>query len=485
MADTMDSFQRGFGFGRGVADDAYTARRAQQIRGLAGQAYADPSQREALTAQMVAIDPEAGIAFGEQAQKREDNQLLRVEGLVKLLEDADKTDPRQAQSLWQTYGVPFARKFSQGTEPTANWAEAKPMVQQLKARIAMAKAAQGRAAGDNKVVGNALVNEAGDVIYQAPQQPRYFLTDQGLIEVGPNGPRELRLGPDGQPQQTFPTGGQVVFDPEMSEAPQSVQTGLRQWTSNTPDIVGGNAPIPAEAYADAERTFGTTQQPGGRRLMPATNASDQERLRLAREAAARSEEASRLAREAAEQRRKFGTIPQGMRVNAEGTALEQVPGAPAPAGSNPTVDEKKAATLLKRLEFSEQQLSDVLKKNPGAATPELDAMAAGNLPLVGDAAANLANSSARRQVEAAQLDILDAALTLGTGAAYTREQLIGYRSSYFPQYGDDKDTIAAKQARLKNVIEAAHIAAGRAGPQQGGASGAGSVIRYDAQGNRL
>jgi hypothetical protein len=65
-------------------------------------------------------------------------------------------------------------------------------------------------------------------------------------------------------------------------------------------------------------------------------------------------------------------------------------------------------------------------------------------------------------VEAAQLDMLDAALTLGTGAAYTREQLEGYRQAYFPAYGDEPGTVADKQARLKNVISAANIAAGKA-----------------------
>ena len=81
------------------------------------------------------------------------------------------------------------------------------------------------------------------------------------------------------------------------------------------------------------------------------------------------------------------------------------------------------------------------------------------------AANSLATGEERQQVEAAQLDILDAALTLGTGAAYTREQLEGYRKSYFPQIGDKKSTIADKEARLKNIINAAEIKAGNAAAQ--------------------
>ena len=72
-------------------------------------------------------------------------------------------------------------------------------------------------------------------------------------------------------------------------------------------------------------------------------------------------------------------------------------------------------------------------------------------------------TSAQRQiVESAQLDILDAALTLGTGAAYTREQLESYRKSYFPQINDKPENVAAKRARLQNILRSAEIASGRA-----------------------
>jgi hypothetical protein len=68
----------------------------------------------------------------------------------------------------------------------------------------------------------------------------------------------------------------------------------------------------------------------------------------------------------------------------------------------------------------------------------------------------------RQIVETAQLDILDAALTLGTGAAYTQGQLEGYRKSYFPQIGDKPENVAAKRARLQNILRSAEIASGRA-----------------------
>jgi hypothetical protein len=131
-------------------------------------------------------------------------------------------------------------------------------------------------------------------------------------------------------------------------------------------------------------------------------------------------------------------------------------------GTAPIEGERKAATLLQRLQGSQNQLTRALLDDPKAAGPQAFATAVGKLSKTG---ANLLNTEARQRVEAAQLDILDAALTLGTGAAYTKEQLEGYRQSYFPAYGDEPKTIADKQARLQNVIDAANFAAGKAAKQ--------------------
>ena len=121
--------------------------------------------------------------------------------------------------------------------------------------------------------------------------------------------------------------------------------------------------------------------------------------------------------------------------------------------------ERKAATLLQRMQFSEKQLQDVLQKNPEAAKPEyLSSFVKG----ISEPAANLIRSTPRQQIETAQMDILDAALTLGTGAAYTKEQLKGYQESYFPQIFDSPQVIKDKQNRLTNIIEAAKMSAGRA-----------------------
>lgn len=137
-------------------------------------------------------------------------------------------------------------------------------------------------------------------------------------------------------------------------------------------------------------------------------------------------------------------------------------GAGAGAG-NATEGERKAATLLQRMQGSEAQLEAALKLDKSAAKPGL--VSSGLRSLGMDTVANTVTPENRQKVEAAQLDILDAALTLGTGAAYTKEQLEGYRKSYFPQLGDKPQTVKDKQERLNNVLSAARIAAGRAGGQ--------------------
>lgn len=124
--------------------------------------------------------------------------------------------------------------------------------------------------------------------------------------------------------------------------------------------------------------------------------------------------------------------------------------------------ERTAAFLATRVAGGIADLNRYLRKNPDASKPAAGGVVAG---IFGAEARNWANSPARRQIEAAQLDILDAALTLGTGAAYTPEQLAGYRESYFPRLTDDEETVREKQVKLRRLLEAARIKAGSAAPQ--------------------
>jgi hypothetical protein len=135
-------------------------------------------------------------------------------------------------------------------------------------------------------------------------------------------------------------------------------------------------------------------------------------------------------------------------------------------GGNSTESERTAGFLASRLADSLKNLTAISGRSPEAGKPNLMESAAERIPYTDGAAANLVRSADRQQVIANQLDILDAALTLGTGAAYTREQLENYRSTYFPQLLDKPDTVTSKRQKLISLLTAAKIKAGRAAPPE-------------------
>jgi hypothetical protein len=162
---------------------------------------------------------------------------------------------------------------------------------------------------------------------------------------------------------------------------------------------------------------------------------------------------------------KFGLDKQKFTYQQQQDKIASTPGADGSPAKNVklTEGERKSATLLTRMEGSLAQMDDVLKENPSAAKPELLSSGVRGLTFgTQEALANTLTSSDRQRIESAQLDFLDAALTLGTGAAYTKEQLEGYRKSYFPQLGDSDAQVKDKAARRAKIIEAARIAAGNA-----------------------
>jgi len=128
-------------------------------------------------------------------------------------------------------------------------------------------------------------------------------------------------------------------------------------------------------------------------------------------------------------------------------------------GGKPTEAQAKVSTLLTRIQGGFQDIQAVRGRNPDAQTPGLgETLAEG---VFGEGVVSRATKGAdRRIVTDAQRDVLDALLTLGTGAAYNAEQLEGQTLSYFPQFNDTPEEIAAKNNRLQRLIEAAEVQAG-------------------------
>lgn len=143
---------------------------------------------------------------------------------------------------------------------------------------------------------------------------------------------------------------------------------------------------------------------------------------------------------------------------------EKRAGAPTTNINMPTESERTAGYLTTRLKNSLAQLQTAVGETPSAASPNFRAEVV-KYVTNSNYLKNLANPEARQRVEAAELDILDAALTLATGAAYTREQLESTRATYFPVLGDKPKTVRDKANRLDQLLrDAAMTKAGRSAP---------------------
>jgi hypothetical protein len=154
--------------------------------------------------------------------------------------------------------------------------------------------------------------------------------------------------------------------------------------------------------------------------------------------------------------------PSGYRYNAEGN-VEFIPGGPADPSvkkdTNPSEGDKKVLQLLTRIAGGATDIQNALLTNPEAQQSGF--IEAASRGTVGEGMITRAIAGEdRRIVTDTQGDVLDALLTLGTGAAYNEEQKIANRIAYFPQYGDTEREIAIKNEKLNRQIAAARIAAG-------------------------
>jgi hypothetical protein len=131
----------------------------------------------------------------------------------------------------------------------------------------------------------------------------------------------------------------------------------------------------------------------------------------------------------------------------------------AGGGAKPTEAQQKTLTLLTRIAGGAKDIQNTLAVDPEAQQAGIFETLSRDVLGEGVITRSIAGAD-RRIVTDAQGNMLDALLTLGTGAAYNEEQKIANRVSYFPQYGDSQREIAIKNERLNQAIESARIAAG-------------------------
>lgn len=132
--------------------------------------------------------------------------------------------------------------------------------------------------------------------------------------------------------------------------------------------------------------------------------------------------------------------------------------------SGGSADEKRIATLLTRIAGGAHDIQGLTEASPDAAAPGVVETLRGSLAPggIGGMISRSIAGSERRSVHDAQRDVLDALLTLGTGAAYNAEQLDAAMVAHFPQYGEGAEESALKTQRLQRLIEAAKANAGPA-----------------------
>jgi len=173
-------------------------------------------------------------------------------------------------------------------------------------------------------------------------------------------------------------------------------------------------------------------------------------------------DASRKATQAAQDRTmKLAEQMQGLEAGALDIAKKGMENSAMRSGGGgkaATEDEKKAAGWALRMESALKLANAVEADSPKAAKPGGGEQIAS---MFGRTAGRLSRDEPRQRIYNAQIDALDAALTLSTGAAYTREQLEGLHESYFPQYGDKPEAVADKRARLEDIIQTARMRSGR------------------------
>ena len=125
-----------------------------------------------------------------------------------------------------------------------------------------------------------------------------------------------------------------------------------------------------------------------------------------------------------------------------------------------TQSEQQSGFLANRILNSAKLISDITKKDPNAANVGLLEAAGGSIPFVGESTQKLAQSGNRQAISSAQDEIIDAALVLATGAAYTKEQMKQKRDFYKPNITDKPEIKAIKQERIKSLIQDAKVRAG-------------------------
>lgn len=138
---------------------------------------------------------------------------------------------------------------------------------------------------------------------------------------------------------------------------------------------------------------------------------------------------------------------------------EQMRGAP-PASAKPTEGQNQAAGWLLQATTAYNNITDVLRENPDAASPGI--VSSTVKATLGDTAANYIRSPAQQRFAQAASSFAEAALRAATGAGVNESEAEQKIREITPQLGDSDEAVAQKMASMQMYLESLRLRAGPA-----------------------
>lgn len=313
-----NEFAQGFGFGKGVADEAFQAQRVNRLSELASQAYgAQGQQRDSLVQQAVRIDPQSGMALGDKLQGREDSRKARMAGAAKYLLSAfERGDQAAIQGAYRTVRPEFEVLSNGAQLPDQVDDTILPMLHQVIAaaggQAGLGQELKSLRVGANgnywAIQGNEFVDTGVKANPTIKVMEQAGVAPYGVVTAGGGVGDVMGLGTGGQPQpQTQPGGaiagqGDATTRVNIEGLDPAMQSRMAQTSSMMAQAGYPQAEI--DAFIDAQLSMPRTAAPAGQPVGPV-----------------RTPTAAEI--EAQKQAAQLAALPQRQAIEAQGAAQQE------------------------------------------------------------------------------------------------------------------------------------------------------------------
>ena len=433
-----EAMQQGYAFGSQQRQEREQRNRLAELEGISSKVISGDLDA---TSRAYALDPNQAKTL----QGEGDRQRRQMIGAAKYMKGAiDSGRPGAAEGAWSRTVRPFLIRAGYATEDqlSPNWQNeyGDTLDQVLATEGAGLGGGGGQGGSQNKVVGDALVDANGNIIYQAERQPEYMWSDRAGAWI-PNPNNALisqRQGhAQGTPANPLEQGGtQAQVDADAALANEMIAAGISDaqvdaFLAARMNPNGGSAGAASSGSLEPVRVAGVGPK-------PEISAAEQIRLDMAREAGARADRAE---------------------ARADRNEQRQV-AANSVSGRTPNEGERNASGFYQRMVAANAELKRLTDAgyDPTNLRDHLT---------VGSAVGNYLASNEGQQYNQAAMNWVRANLRKESGAAIGVDEARQEIRNYFPQPGDSPEVVQQK-AKNRLVVEQAMLqAAGRAAPQRG------------------